>query len=377
MDARIMPPRRTRVTGATPPDDDTQPAAVHQGILTDDLAPDVERVLAELGENASTVTIYRMDDTKPGKWDFLARYTAPEFSIERVKEQFGGGEYRAIIVDATQGPLNAAYFSIDSRFTGKLFANTPALHGAVASGDAFKDKLLEVLLLKALTPPPAPPPRDDLDMVLKVAQIFKGGDSGNVSEQVNNMIQTAVTLAQSMNPPEGLAGLAGSFLPVINKLIPDTPAEPAARRVLPARVPTATPSLTVQQPPAPAPAPNPPARVAGSIAPSWLAPFRSFAGALTMLADTGSDPTTYADVVLDYLQGHEDTFAAAAQAMLDGTMLADVYKLAPAMQLSEPRKNFAIALVDAVESGLRDIIDNAPDDDEQAEPPTAEAVTNG
>lgn len=373
-----MPPRRTRVTGAIAPDDDTQPAAVHQGILTDDLAPDVERVLAELGESASMVTIYRMDDAKPGKWDWLARYTAPEFSVERVKEQFGGGEYRAIIVDATQGPLNPAYFSIDSRFTGKLFANTPALSSASHS-DGFKDKLLEVLLLKALTPPPAPQPRDDLDMVLKIAQIFKSNDGGNVSEQVNNMIQTAVTLAQSMNPPEGLAGLAGSFLPVINKLIPDTPAEPAPRRVLPARVPTATPSLTVQQPPAPAPAPapNPPARVAGSIAPSWLAPFRSFAGALTMLADTGSDPTTYADVVLDYLQGHEDTFAAAAQAMSDGTMLADVYKLAPAMQLSEPRKNFAIALVDAVESGLRDIIDNAPDDDEQTEPPTAEAVTNG
>ena len=385
MQPRIMPPRKPRVTGAVAPDDDSQPAAIHQGILPDDLTPDVERVLAELGENASMVTVYRMDDHKPGKWDFVARVPAPEFTVEYIKEQFGGGEYRAIIVDATQGPLNPAYFSIDRRFTGKLFPNSST--PVSVSGDAFKDDLLKMLLVKALQPAPAPAPRDDLDMVLKVAAIFKdggnGGGGGNVAEQVNNMIQTAMTLAQTMNPPEGFAGVAASFLPVFERLVPGANSSVVPRRI-PARTPTTTPSVTVQtqtptNPPPSAPAPNPPAaRVAGSIAPSWLAPFRAFSGALTALADAGNDPTTYADVALDYLTTHDDAFVAAMEAMNEGRMLADLFALAPALQVNEARKQFAAALVAAVEEGLRDIIANASDDGEDTTTTDDDtAATNG
>lgn len=350
-------PRRTKLTGAiTPEDGNEQHAAPAQGIDPDDLSDDVQFVLAQLGEAASMCVVYRMDPTKVGKWDYIARVPASEFNHEYLKEQFGGGEYKIVIIDAKQGPLNAVFTSIDSRFTGKMFASAPA--PVAGGGDAFKDRLLEVLLMKALAPAPAPvvqDPNQSLDMALKIAALFKDNGGGNVGEQLKTTVELATLLADRSNPPEGLAGVAAQFLPVLDRLTHATPAAPASvvRRAIPATS-TVTPVTT---PPTTAPlTPNPPARVAGSIIPAWLSPFKSVAPMLVTFADNGASAVMYADVALDQLSNNEAWFTAAVESMNAGRMLADLYALSPALQETDKRKAFAAELVAAVEEGLRQMI---------------------
>jgi hypothetical protein len=221
-------------------------AAPHEGVTADDLTAETERVLAELGENVGAVVLYRMKDNKPGEYDFVARVAATEFTPEYVKEQFGGGDYKVVVIDTVQGPLNPVFFSIDRRFVGKVWGSaSPAAVVAQGTGDPFRDRMLEILLAKALTPAPAAPnsSKETIELVLAVVAAMKGGgDSANVMEQVSAMISTATTLAQAMNPPEGLAGVAGQFLPVIERLVPPRAAR-ATHQIVRPNSPPPPPSL--------------------------------------------------------------------------------------------------------------------------------------
>jgi hypothetical protein len=375
----MSPSKRTRPVGVRIQDDEGKEhlAAPHEGVNVDELTNETERVLAELGENVSAVVIYRMKDAKPGEYDFVARVAATEFTPDYVKEQFGGGDYKIVIVDSAQGPLNPVFFSVDRRFVGKVWANgSPAAVVGQGTGDPFRDEMLKILLAKALTPA-APPPnttKDTIELVLAVVAAMKGGNGdANVMGQVSAMIETATTLAQAMHPPEGLAGVAGSFLPVLERLVPPRAAARATVRTLPA--------ATAVAPGAPAAAHNPPAAaaatmttetspvatVAGSIVPKWLAPFRTMVSHIVKLADRGSDPNVYAEMAIDELEDDEITFAAAVEAMNEGRLLSDFYAVAPDMQLTDARKEFAAALVTRITEGLQEMLANADDDNAAGE----------
>lgn len=359
-----MTPRK-KIAGVRTPDDANEThSAPHEGLQPDDLSDDVNKVLAELGESASQLVIYRMKDHKPGEWDYVTRISASEFTLEYLKEQFGGGEYKIVIIDGTQGALNPIMVSIDRRFAGKLFAGSPPTI-MQNGGDQFKDRLLEILLAKALTPAAPPPPSDDFDKFLKLAVIFKEGGNGGGMSQMKDMFDMARSLAESMHPPEGLAGVAASFLPVISRMVPESNNAPAPA---PRRLPATTPvTHTVNPQPTTAPVTlAPPAQVAGSITPSWLAPFKSLAPMLVTLADRGSDPTVYADVAIDSLQDDEATFTAAVEAMNENRLLADLLSIAPALEKTEKRKEFAAQLVSRIEEALRDMLANPEEEDDAA-----------
>lgn len=357
-----MPRGRAKPVGVRAPDDATQEhlAAPHEGVSADDLTVETERVLAELGENVSAVVVYRMKDNKPGEWDFVARVPATEFTPDYIKEQYGGGDYKVVVIDAVQGPLNPVFFSVDRRFVGKVWATTnPAAVVAQGTGDPFRDRLLEVLLANALKPQPTPQnnTKEMMELMLAVVAAMKSGnsDSASVMEQVTAMVTTATTLAQAMNPPEGLAGLAAGFLPVIERLVPAN--APRAARATHQITRPAAPNPPVSSTPTMTTEVQPPARVAGSIVPKWLAPFKPIVGMVVKLADRGSDPTTYADMALDELEDNEDTFKAAVEAMNEGRLLSDFFAVAPDMQLTDERREFATALVQRITEGLREMLD--------------------
>lgn len=352
---------RKKVVGVRSPDDDTEIVAPHQGVDASDLSDDVERVLAEVGESASAVIVWRMENGKPV---YIARVPASEYTNEYLKTEFGGGDYKIVIVDVTQGPLNPVFLSIDRRFVGRTVA-TATVPTPASSDSAFKDQLLQLLLVKMLDNNNSK--SSDLDTVLRVAEVFKGGGNADVAGQVALLMQTATTLANAMNPPDGLAGVASQFLPVVNQIAANIsrPSAPAPVRRLPAQVPTAmAPTSTVATVPNPSPSSDG-ARVAGTITPAWLAPFKSVAPMLVTLADAGADPTVYADVAIDQAASNEALFTAAVESMNGGKLLADLFALSPSLQQTEKRKAFAAELVARIEEGLRDLL--TPDT----------AVTNG
>ena len=365
-----MAPRKKTTGIETVDETESHLAAPHQGISADDLSPDTLLALDELGASVSAVVIERKNDNG-ADWDYMARLSAAEYRTEYIKEQFGGGEYRVTIIDEVRGRLNPVRVSVDKRFVGKMFANTATpVHSAGVANDPFRDRLLEVLLAKALTPAQANSSRETIELVLAVVGAVKGNDGGNVLEQMKTMFDMSKQMADMSNPPEGIAGIAANYLPVIERMVSSQ--RPTARVVqrttppaLPAPAPVATvaPTLTAQPVAIVTPPASEPAHVAGSIVPKWLEPFKSYAKQLVKIADRGSDPTMYADLALEEIQDNEDTFVAAVEAMQADRLLTDLFAVCPELEKTEQRKEFANAFVDAFKSGVTEILNSAEDED--------------
>ena len=364
------------------PDAPAEALAPRQGLADPEaLSDDAERILAELGEGASSVAVWRESDTRPGVFDFLARVPAGEFTNEWISSQYGGGYYKIIISDAQQGPLNPVFLSVDRRLIGKAFSMTGTAP-VVASDGAFKDRLLEILLARSLQPPPPPPPQhnsaqETLQIIAALAPLLKGnGDGGgNSMEMVAALLSSATDLAAHMHPQEGMAAVAGQLLPVVDRLV-------AAATARSPRLPVPRPPI-VHNPPAPAaPAETVSAtidgvpvtarpgdtvtvqpQVAGIIVPKWLAPFQKFAGILVSLADTEADPALYADVCVDQLSNNEEAFRSAVEAMEAGTLKDDVLNAVPALKETETRVKFVTEMAAKVEEGLRELIADAGSED--------------
>jgi hypothetical protein len=357
--------------------DAQQVTAPHQGLDADALDQDIERVLDEVGESGGAVVLWREKEQQPGNFDYLVRQPAKGFTLEYVRENFGGGNYKIVPVDPQHGALNPSFFSIDRRWIGKAFSNaTPAAAGT-SRDDSFRDRMTELLLTAILNQrnQPAPPPpqssaNETLQIIAALAPLLKG-EGGNSAETLKTMIETATMLAGAMNPPEGFAGIAAGLLPAIDKLA--SAHQLSARRqavahVLPATntAPAAQPVATVQPPATQAQ----PATVAGSIFPRWLEPFRSLAPRLVSLADKDADPELYADLVIDALTDDENeaAFRGAIEAMQAGTLEQDAFSAVPQMKATEERRAWLTKFIDAVRSGLTDLL---------AEPePTTDAVSN-
>ena len=58
--------------------------------------PDI--VVAHLRPHARVVAIWRNDEAHRGRWVYLERMYAQEFSLDEVIQRYGGGEYRAKIL---------------------------------------------------------------------------------------------------------------------------------------------------------------------------------------------------------------------------------------------------------------------------------------
>src|SRR2546428_11641156 len=50
-----------------------------------------EVVIANLRPLARVVAIWRQDDARPGRWVYLERMSAQEFSVDEVLQRYGGG----------------------------------------------------------------------------------------------------------------------------------------------------------------------------------------------------------------------------------------------------------------------------------------------
>src|SRR2546425_12444570 len=53
-----------------------------------------EVVIANLRPLARVVAIWRQDDGRPGRWVYLERMYAQEFSVDEVIQRYGGGGHR-------------------------------------------------------------------------------------------------------------------------------------------------------------------------------------------------------------------------------------------------------------------------------------------
>ncbi len=78
----------------------------------------IQDVLADLGDTEFSLRI-RKKSTK-GKWAYIGSFAGSEFSIDGIKDEFGGGDYAADILNEKGKYQRRVNFSIDAKIKGNI-----------------------------------------------------------------------------------------------------------------------------------------------------------------------------------------------------------------------------------------------------------------
>src|SRR5258705_5746863 len=81
-------------------------------------AQDIEGVISQIDDDEATVTVKRRDPDDPTGWSYLTAMPARAFSLEKIKLEYGGGEYKALTVDKRKRLIKGVprLFRIDKAF---------------------------------------------------------------------------------------------------------------------------------------------------------------------------------------------------------------------------------------------------------------------
>lgn len=301
-----------------------------------DTAPDrmtdeLDAVLGELPAGGAAVVLTRQNDRTPTQWDYMGRIPAAEFSVEAVKTEHGGGNYRArVINDRNKYVRGGSYvFSIDARFRPQAAA--PVATSAPVSELTEIKELLKTTLLALATRNTAPT-ADPFDLALRMVALTKDAHppaalaTADVLATFREGLKlgrdvSAATAGGGGEGPSDFASAMGAAAPLLGAIAESvkTEVEMKRRRLL------ASPASRPAAPAAPAaPGPSlPPADA--TVRPLWMQRVRPYVPQLVALARGRKDAALYADLTLDQID--EVTYAEirdAAQApeFVDAAMAA-------------------------------------------------------
>ncbi len=279
----------TRRINPDPPDDDD--------VLETGAVDELSQVLGELESSGSgTVKVERLREGK--RPEFVGELSPSGFSLGLLQDRFGGGEYALTVLDGARRYVKRATVSVA--------APLKTLVPAVAESSAI-DKLAEAMekqsqmigLLvmqgrQASAPAPAVDPQAMRRQFLEEMQLMKGilggGGQSVGPDKVLELVMKGMEIAKET------AGGKGGWEDVAFKAL-DTFGEPlsllmqstAANAPPVTNVPGAAPALAGTQP-----APQP----------SKVNSMLQYLDFLVKKAAVGSDPTLYAELVLDNVPEH-------------------------------------------------------------------------
>ena len=306
----------TRKTPPAPPPADEVEAVGHD-------LPEVDAVqslMAELGEDqASQVTVYRIGPNREQTYVF--KCAAAAFSLDELRDKYNGGTFRLYIsrggvlwknrsvtvepkaVGNVAEPAPSAVAELASVMREGFTAQANAMRElatrqAASAGESFMPKASDlpaiisavaaaVQALRPPLPPPPPPPApssDPVALLLKGVELANalregGGGDGEVS-----LLGIARDLIKSPMLAAAVQAAAA----------PQLPARPRPAALPPPRPPQPPQSFASETPPPP----QPPATQEADPAMFDFA-LKHYLGVLCQKAAEGSDPTLYAEVILD------------------------------------------------------------------------------
>lgn len=370
-------PAARRLPSVTRPDDDddfgTTAAA---GVGTESLTDDAMSVLAQMGEDASAVVVWKMSAT--GEAQYVTRVPAKAFSLDAIAATYGGGKYRVRILDANMGPLNDVIVTIADR----------PLTAPVQSGprDDFRDRLLETLLTTMVAQPRAvaAAPATDLPALLTaigtlLGALNKGGNASggpNVVDMlklVEDARRDGISLAEKLGTGSGddstqLLAIARELgVPLMEAVKIKAAQEAAARTNAPRSAVPSAPTIpqngngahSPDMPPRLAAAPRPPLFDAPT-APIWVKRLGPFVPLMTRWARANDDAEFYADWALRQLD--DTTFAMLSQEVTRPDFAESVIAAVPPFQ--EYRVWFTSFLGFVQRNVIEDNADDAPSGDD-------------
>lgn len=285
---------RSTVSEPEPPDPFATPAIL--AAPEDDMGDSTWRSLVELGEQSEKIILFRRYPN--GRYGFITEYTPEEFSLQRVRDDHGGGEYLAQFINASKRETGKAPFSIDATPKAK---EEVVVVPPTTSADGFKDvldrqtKLIEQLVARLDQNTGNGTSDKALEIGLRIAEMMRPAQREEKPfAELAEVFKMGADAARGTNDEEGYSGVVNRFAEPIAKLVDHLvsqrmpngrPAAPAG----PARIPSTTPS----QPPRPPEATVPPD------APMWLQQLSPHLPMIESWARAGKDPALYADYLLD------------------------------------------------------------------------------
>lgn len=192
--------------------------------------PNVEAFLDSLGESAKSITLTVQDEKEKTRWNYLARIPLDDFSLEGIKEQYGGGRYRARILDEDQHYVKGGSFAfaIDGRFKRPSAEvpgpspSAPPPSSASAPESTALGELKEVvrqqgdMMIRLMEKMSSQP--DPLSMVLKVAEVMKPNAGPSQSMDLAGMFGLFSTIfTKGMELGQNATG-EGGYVPVLKEL---------------------------------------------------------------------------------------------------------------------------------------------------------------
>lgn len=279
----------------------------------DDTPPDMLDVLNELQADGGSLVLYRRrpDSTK---WDRIKKFLPAEFSIDAIPDLYGGGDYLVKVFEADGLYHGQSYtLSFDPRLKGRLdkeldAAKLPAGGGLDAMLVVMQEQIragnerFEALLKTLFTNQPT---EEKLIEKLKLYKDVLGGSPATAMtpDTVLQLVMKGMDIAAQAHE-SGDTGSAG-MMGMLEKAIAPIVAQVAQRFLKPA---TTTETAIVDAPrelPAPPPTPTPTANGAPKPPTDTMTLFhQTLAAQLPMLvyqAKRGSDPSLYADLLVDNL----------------------------------------------------------------------------
>jgi hypothetical protein len=338
---------------------DARPArgADPTGTIPNDIeTDDVDRLLNELAGDVATVILHRRNGPA---WEYLDHMEPGEFTLEAVKFAWGGGHYRARILDADRELVRSATFMIAGKpklppEDAPAIPNAPA-NDALQRMERMMERFIDMqsrgqpqrtdpllaTVLTALVQNMGKEPRRDplLDTLVAGMMNREGMDVAKLLSMMESARENGLELGKLMSGGGPSGDDVGSLVRDVGKPLIELAKTVAERRQESAGTngaprPAVQAALKAANPPAQSPTPpavdvNVPAHVA-----AWLPQLRRFLPYVLQWAKAGRDPGIKAAFVIDEL---DDTQAdLLADIALTDTFVSDVLTYVPELLGATP-----------------------------------------
>lgn len=268
------------------------------------LSPELESALSQLIQTGGHVVILRKA-TEGGKFAWLKRVPAGEFSLDSLAELYGGGEYCIKFYDEEGQPVNSALHLIDPSVKGRLTATAPMSESSDLGGvlAIFQAQITasnlrhEQLMERILSSQPS---EEKIIEKLKSLKDVIGGNNTMSPDMMFQMFKAGLDISREATDT-GKSG--GSIAEIGERVLSQVAENVVARFMQPTS--TTTPPAKVLPAPAPAnplnPTPNGASQPPKGADDMWMIReyVKGFIPQMIHQAKRQSDPELYAALMID------------------------------------------------------------------------------
>jgi hypothetical protein len=271
------------------------------------------------GEQAVKCIIRRKGDDK--KWDYLETMATEDFSLDYVRDVYGGGEYQIQATDVDGEYVKSFSCNIDLRYKGKRWSEAQGQGTAPTEGNAWIASAIDKLgeAVRQLKDVKAPTPPDPIAMITALAGAAKAmmppapavapAPAMGLKDQIE-MIKSVIDVGTTVLDARGGGGSdsGDAMVDMVSKLanpvidLVKIQATREAERHGPARNPVTRPRLVPTPATAAAALPNPPAPPTEAPVPiTWVQEVQKWVPLIVKRAQRNRSAEDTAFFVLDEL----------------------------------------------------------------------------